>query len=136
MSANNVRMMTKLKNTFFKFYYLFFILRKLEFFNNFYSNFFICFLLDPTIYWREISSTNFLHNLVLIINTVFLELVKISKPLFLYLLILEIVLFFRVDSISMLDNNTKTIIILFFLHNQTLHILNFQRNCAFLFTKY
>lgn len=53
-----------------------------------------------------------------------------------YLLIFEVILFFRVDSIPMLYDDAETILIFFLLHNQTLHIFYFKGNFAFLLAKH
>lgn len=53
-----------------------------------------------------------------------------------YLLIFEVILFFRVDSIPVLYDDAETILIFFLLYNQTLHIFYFKGNFAFLLAEH
>ncbi len=117
--------MTKLKNALFELDDLFFILRKFKFLNNFHRYFFVSLFLNSTIDWRKVPCSDFFHYLILIINTVFFKLLKVSKPFFLCWLVLKIVFLLRINTISMLYNYSCSQFILFLFHNQTLHILNF-----------
>lgn len=134
--ANNVGVMAEFQNAFFEFDHFFLVLRKLELLYDLHSNFFVGFLLDPTVDWWEIACSYFFQNLILVIDTVLFELLKISEPLFLHLLVLEIVFLLRVDPIPMLDDYAKTIFVFLLFHDQPLHILHLDGGLAFLFAEH
>lgn len=98
---DDIRVMTKLKNTFFELDDLFFILREFKFLNNFHCYFFVSLLLNSTINRRKVTCSDFFHYLILVINTVFFKLLKESQPFLLCWLILKIVLLLRINTISM-----------------------------------
>ena len=71
----------------------------------------------------------------MVIDTVLFKLFQVPEPLFLNLLIFEVVLFLRVDAITVLDDYTETILIFLVFNDQPFHILNLKRDFTFLFSE-
>lgn len=67
-------MMAKGKDSFLEFNDFLFVLRQLELFNDLYGHFLVGFLLNPTVNRGEIASSDLLHNLELVIDTVLFKL--------------------------------------------------------------
>jgi hypothetical protein len=73
--SDNAGMMTKLENAFLEFDDLFLVLREFELFNDFDCNFLTGTFLDSPIDRAEVASSNFFHDLILIIDAIFFKLI-------------------------------------------------------------
>lgn len=103
-------MVAQFKDVLLELYNLFFVHGQFKLFDNFDCYFLASVVLGSLVDGGEVAGSDFFQYLVLVVDTVLLELVQKSDPLLLYLFILEVVLLLGVDSISVFDHQAEAIL--------------------------
>lgn len=132
----DVRMMTQLQYSTFTLQYLFFVQRQLKILNNLYCHLLSSLFILPPKHSRKVSPTNFLLNNITIINRILLKISQMFQPFFVYHLTLKIILFFRIQTITMFEYNPIKILLNNSFNSQPLQINHLQRFFSSLMCKY